>query len=111
MEHQVCDLIKLRMKGNKCSRSVEGANNMAAPRCKKMTEGLDFEEYYAENTGLPERYTHIYEVVIEKGQMVKKTDKGDTGGTKHGGMPFRGQANTPCRKAVRGMIERMGVGF
>jgi hypothetical protein len=49
--------------------------------------------------------------VIEKGQKVKKTDKRDTDGIKHGGMPFRGQANTPYRKAVREMIERMGVGF
>jgi hypothetical protein len=111
MEHQVCDLIKLRMKGNKCSWSVEGANNMAALRCKKMTEGLNFKEYHAENAGLPERYTHIYEVVIEKEQKAKKTGKGYTGGMKNGGMPFRGQANTPYRKAVREMIERMGVRF
>lgn len=111
MEHQVCDLIKLRMKGNKCSWSVEGANNMAALRCKKMTEGLNFKEYHAENAGLPERYTHIYEVVIEKEQKAKKTGKGYTGGMKNGGMPFRGQANTPYRKAVREMIERMGIRF
>jgi hypothetical protein len=111
MEHHVCDLIRLRMKKNKTNWSVEGANNMAALRCKKLTEGLQTESNGADNTGLPERYQDIFEVVIDNKFNMRTKKSGKTHEVKHGGMPFRGEANTPYRKAVRAMIERSGMRF
>lgn len=111
MEHQVCDLIGLRMKKNKTSWSVEGANNIAALRCKKLTEGLQVGSNGAANTGLSERYQNIFEVVIDNKFNMRMKNSGKTYEVKQGGMPFRGETNTPYRKAVRAMIERSGMRF
>jgi len=111
MEHNVCDLIRLRMKKNKTNWSVDGASNMAALRCMKMTEGLHIGTYGAGNAGLPERYQDIFEVLIENKFNMRLKNAGKTYDVQHGGMPFRGEANTPYRKAVRDMIERSGLKF
>jgi hypothetical protein len=84
---------------------------MAALRCKKLTEGSQTELNCADNTGLYERYQDIFEVVIDNKFNMRIKNSGKIHEVKHGGMPFRGEANTPYRKAVRAMIERSGMRF
>lgn len=110
MEHNVCDIIKLRMKGNKTNWSIEGADNMAKLRVLKCCGELFKEENEARSLDIPERYKRIYEEVITKNEFklsTKKIPKIHT--VHHGGMPFEGAAVTNGRKAIQNMIKRMGT--
>lgn len=109
MEHNVCDIIKLRMKGNKTNWSIEGADNMAKLRVLKSCGELFKEEYEAKSLDLPQRYKRIYEEVITKNEFKLSTKKIPKIHTIHqGGMPFLGVAVTNGRKAIQNIIKRMG---
>jgi hypothetical protein len=55
------------------------------------------------------KFSHF--VVRDSKFNMRTKNSGKTYEVKHGGMPFKGDANTPYRKAVRDMIERSGMRF
>ena len=97
--------IKLRMKGNKTSWSISGANNLAkilaAKASGKLYETIDG----LMSSVVPERLAEEFIEVIENTtHKVKKAVKTNVYPVRRGGMPFKGCPLTEGMKVVKRFI-------
>jgi hypothetical protein len=104
-EHNICDILKLRMKGNKASWSISGANNLAkilaAKASGKLYETIDG----LMSSVVPERLAEEFVEVIENTtHKVKKAVKANVYPVRRGGMPFKGCPLTEGMKVVKRFI-------
>ena len=101
MEHHICDVIGLRMKGRKMSWSVNGANHMAKTLACCMNGELSTMIGSMMSGKVSEEMATIVTRTVNETekrviQHVRKTFE-----VHHGGWPFEGGAMTPSRKAIR----------
>jgi hypothetical protein len=101
MEHHICDVIGLRMKGRKMSWSIAGATHMAKTLACSKNGDLSKMIGCMMSGKVPEAMTGLVtRTMDEAGKcVVKHVQK--TFETQHGGWPFEGGAMTLSRKAIR----------
>jgi hypothetical protein len=107
MEHNVFDVIGFRMKGQKMSWSISGANNLAKILAIKTSGKLYDKISSLLSSTLPEKAIRVYESVIDN---VKENAKEAIKKVKlypihEATMPFTGVPLTEGRKAIRKMLE------
>jgi hypothetical protein len=107
MEHQICDILSLRMKGRKMSWSVAGANNMAKILALKASGKLYDTIQSLMSPVIPEKFLEKYMKVISAAknkvdEVKKKVPK--VYPVHQGQIPYTGCAMTEGRKAIRNLI-------
>lgn len=101
MEHHICDVIGLRMKGRKMSWSIAGASHMAKVLACSKNGDLSKMIESMMNGKVPEVMTGIVtRTMDETGKRVLNHVQ-KTFEAHHGGWPFEGGAMTLSRKAIR----------
>ena len=107
MEHNVCDILAQRMKHNKTSWTVSGADHIAKILAEKASGSL----YTTINAVLygvipDEKFEEIVEtVILTAAQANKKPKKSNVYPVHKGSTPFEGSAVTAGRKAIRNMLQ------
>lgn len=108
MEHNVCDVIYIRMKGRKMSWSIKGATNLSKILALKASGRLYKVIRDMLSSNLSERLTQSFKEVIKKPAQICKETKTNIYPIAKGGMPFSGSSITNGRKAIRDLIEYGG---
>ncbi len=107
MEHNVCDILAQRMKHNKTSWTVSGADHIAKILAEKASGSL----YATINAVLygvipDEKFQEIVEtVILTAAQVNKQPKKSNVYPVHKGSIPFEGSAVTEGRKAIRNMLQ------
>jgi hypothetical protein len=104
MEHNICDIIALRMKHRKASWSLEGAGNLAKLLTAKDSKRLYEVVERISSVVLPEDMTCEIIEVLSSAKAPKKDGKGKDGGIHKGQIPFTNCAVTNGRSAIRKMF-------
>ncbi|WP_434576999.1 ISLre2 family transposase [Thermoanaerobacterium thermosaccharolyticum] len=107
MEHQICDILSLRMKGGKMSWSKAGANNISKILALKASGKLYDTIQSLMSSVASERLLKKYKEVIEAAkkkvdEVKKKLPKVYT--MRRGQIPYSGCAMTEGRKAIRDLV-------
>ncbi|SHJ88079.1 Uncharacterised protein family (UPF0236) [Anaerobranca californiensis DSM 14826] len=112
-EHQICDILALRMKGGKMSWSVAGANNMAkilalkaSGRLYDMIQAL-MPSVVSER--LSKKYTEVIAVAKEEVEKVKKKVR-SVYAIRRGQIPYTGCAMTEGRKVIKELVSYKKLG-
>jgi hypothetical protein len=101
MEHHICDVIGLRMKGRKMSWSIAGATHMAKILACSKNGDLSKMIRCMISGKVPEVMTELVTRTMDEAgkRVVKHVQK--TFEAHHGGWPFEGGAMTLSHKAIR----------
>lgn len=106
MEHNVCDIVALRMKGRKMSWSINGASHLAKLLAARTSGTL-----YANLDGLlggavsEEKLEEVIEVVLlSAAEVNKKPKESKFYKIQESPVPFTGKALTEGRKAIQRLV-------
>ncbi|HBR28794.1 MAG TPA: ISLre2 family transposase [Firmicutes bacterium] len=106
MEHNVCDIVALRMKGRKMSWSINGASHLAKLLAARASGTL-----YANLDGLlggavsEEKLEEVIEVVLlSAAEVNKKPKESKFYKIQESPVPFTGKALTEGRKAIQRLV-------
>jgi hypothetical protein len=107
MEHQICDILSLRMKGGKMSWSKAGANNiskiLALKASRKLYDTIQSLMSSVASERLLKKYKEVIEAAKKKVDEVK--EKLPKVYTMHRGqIPYSGCVMTEGRKAIRDLV-------
>ncbi len=107
MEHNICDILARRMKGNKTSWSKKGASNLAKILAEKASKELTYTINTLLNKGIKkEKLDEIIEdIVLPASKVNKKPKKSNIYKHKRSSIPFTNSAVTNGRKAIQKMLE------
>jgi len=107
MEHNICDILARRMKGNKTSWSKKGASNLAKILAEKASKELSETMKILLNKGIrKEKLDEIIEkVVLPASKVNRKPKKSNIYKQRISSMPFSNCAVTNGRKAIQKMLE------
>lgn len=109
-EHNICDILKLRMKGNKTSWSISGANNLAKILAVKASGNLYQTIDGLMSSVVPEKFAEKFvEVIKNASYKAEKAKKSAVYPVRQGGMPFNGCALTEGMKVVRRFIDGKAI--
>jgi len=107
MEHQICDILSLRMKGRKMSWSVAGANNMAKILALKASGKLyDTIQSLMSPVVSEKLLDKFVEVISEAKNKVEEIKRKipKVYPVRRGQIPYTGCAMTEGRKAIRNLV-------
>lgn len=107
MEHNICDILAQRMKGNKTSWSKKGASNLAKILAEKASKELVQTINILLDKGIREEKLEeiIEDIVLPASKINKKSKKSNIYKHKRATMPFANSAVTNGRKAIQKMLE------
>ena len=107
MEHNVCDIVALRMKGRKMSWSVKGANFLAKLLAARASGNLYAKlEMLLDDTVSEEKLEEVIEVVqLSAAQVNRKPKKSKFYKIHESPIPFTGKAVTEGRKAIQRLVK------
>jgi hypothetical protein len=109
-EHNICDILKLRMKGNKTSWSISGANNLAKILAVKASGNFQQTIDGLMSAVVPERFAEKFiEAIKNASYKAEKAKKSVVYPVRRGSMPFNGCALTEGMKVVRRFIDGNAV--
>ena len=107
MEHNICDIIALRMKGRKMSWSVKGANYLAKLLAARASGTLykRLDELF--NDTIPEdKLEEITEIIqLSSAEVNRKVGVSKVYKIRRSPIPFEGQPLTEEMKAIRKLVE------
>lgn len=111
MEHNVCDIVTLRMKNRKMSWSKQGANHLVKLLAARASGSLYQELSSIFDRTIPETMLDefIEKVPLSAAEVNKKTKKTGIYFINRAPMPYEGQARTEGRKAIRNLVENRFV--
>jgi hypothetical protein len=110
MEHNIFDVLGCRMKGQKMSWSVDGANHLSKILAEKASGKLYEKIKSLLSSSLPEKAKEVFETALEKikekteDSVTKLEKKINLYPLRHGKMPFTGSPLTEGRKAIRKIL-------
>lgn len=107
MEHNICDILAQRMKGNKTSWTKKGASNLAKILAEKANKELSPTMKLLLNKGIKEEKLEeiIEKIGLTASQANRKIKKSKIYKHKRSSIPFRNSAVTNGRKAIQKMLE------
>lgn len=108
MEHNICDIIARRMKGNKTSWTEEGASNLAKILAQRASKELTNTIKLLLSKGIREDKLEeiIEKVELTASQANRKPKKNKIYKHKRSSIPFNSCAVTNGRKAIQKMLSR-----
>lgn len=107
MEHNICDILAQRMKGNKTSWTKKGASNLAKILAEKASKELPSTIKLLLNKGIKEEKLEeiIEKIGLTASQANRKPKKSKIYKHKRSSLPFSNSAVTNGRKAIQKMLE------
>jgi len=108
MEHNICDIIYIRMKRRKMSWSISGATNLSKILALKAGGKLYDAIKELLSSNLSEMLAQSYKEEIRNPVSGRKRTTQNTYPIAKGGMPFAGASVTGGRKAIQDLIKYSG---
>ena len=107
MEHNICDILARRMKGNKASWSKKGASNLAKILAQKASKELSSTIKLLLNKGIKEEKLEeiIEKVGLTASEVNRKPKKSKIYKHKRSSIPFSNSAVTNGRKAIQKIFQ------
>lgn len=106
MEHNICDVLALRMKGRKMSWSISGANNLAKLLAERAS-GMLYERLNGllQGSVTTDSLEEILEVIqLSAAEVNKKPKQSKVYKVHEGSTPFEGQPLTEGMKVIRSLV-------
>lgn len=106
MEHNVCDIVALRMKGRKMSWSVKGASYLAKLLAARASGTLYARlDELLDGTVSEKIYEEIIEVIqLSAAKVNRKPEESKFYNIRRSPVPFTGKAFTEGRKAIQRLV-------
>ncbi len=107
MEHNICDVLKLRMKGRKMSWSTKGANYLAKLLAERASGSLyeKLDGLFQRSVSLGNLEEIIEPVMLSAAQANKESKTSKIYKVHKGSMPFEGQPLTEGMKIIRSLVK------
>lgn len=108
MEHNICDILAQRMKGNKTSWTKRGASNLAKIITEKVSKELNKTIKFLLDKGIKREKVEeiIEEVVLSASEINKSSKNGNSYCYKSSSMPFNNCSITNGRKAIQNLLKK-----
>ena len=101
MEHHICDVVGLRMKGRKMSWSIAGGNHMGKILACKMSGEIPGMLSAIVAGKVPEKLQQTIETILVAVKEDAKKHRGEIYQVHRGGWPYEGMPVTPGRNVIR----------